>query len=86
MAKLFIKIHPFTKEQMGFLSIEGEESLKVENFNLPDLAEYILSHNDVDKVTFYGNRTYLESCIQNLRKKMSSNYQDKTIDFEIKEN
>lgn len=84
MKHLVIKFNLFTVSQHAFLEQDGE-ILDSFYFNLRDLTKTIFSIEGLDKVTFYGNKKYLEPFVEKIKIEEMQKYQKNSLNIEVKE-
>lgn len=84
MKHLVIKFNLFTVSQHAFIEQNGE-ILDSFYFNLRDLTRTIFSIKDLDKITFYGNKKYLEPFVEKIKTEEMQKYQKNSLNIEVKE-
>jgi len=52
---------------------------------LRDLTKTIFSIEDLDKITFYGNKEYLEPFVEKIKTEEMKRYNKNKIEIEVKE-
>lgn len=84
MKELIIKFNLFTVSQHAFLEQNGKI---VDNFyfKLRDLTRTIFSIDNLSKVTFYGNKEYLQPFIEKIKIEQMQKYQKNILEIEVKE-
>lgn len=85
MKHLVIKFNLFTVSQHAFIEQNGE-ILDSFYFNLRDLTKTIFSIEGLDKITFYGNKKYLEPFVEKIKTEEMQKYQKNNLEIEVKEN
>lgn len=84
MKNLFITFNLFTISQNAFLEQNGK-IIDSFYFNLRDLTKTIFSIEDLDKITFYGNKEYLEPFVEKIKTEEMKRYNKNKIEIEVKE-
>lgn len=84
MKHLVIKFNLFTVSQHAFLEQNGK-ILDSFYFNLRDLTKTIFSIEGLDKITFYGNKKYLEPFVEKIKIEEMQKYQKNSLNIEVKE-
>lgn len=84
MKRLIITITPFTLKQT-LMIVEDGAVTRSEDFLLKDLNDVVFSKTDIEKITLFGPKSYVQKFIDQLREKELEKYQYNKIIYEIKE-
>lgn len=84
MKHLVIKFNLFTVSQNAFIEQNGK-IIDSFYFNLRDLTRTIFSIDGLEKITFYGNKQYLQPFIEKIKNEQVQKYKKNILKIEIKE-
>lgn len=84
MKELVISFNLFTVSQKAFL-LQDNKIIDIFYFELRDLTRTVFSIKNLKKVTFYGNKSYLEPFIEKIKIEEMQKYKKNTLEIEVKE-